>query len=175
MVNRNDAIGSDEWRNLPIEKQMAWKIPIEVMIDLPHLREDHNVMTASEFFVLQGLDLTREISNGRWDRDYYHIGVDHPSLFVIQNHAYDPREIARVDSWDPAAYHKKNYTWVTDEKAQKFDEQLILKSTEKEKSVLEWKDAKAAIERVMSPINDTQIEQALEASGWVILETFDGE
>lgn len=32
MVNRNDAVGSDEWRELPIEQQMAWRIPIEVRI-----------------------------------------------------------------------------------------------------------------------------------------------
>lgn len=30
MVNRGDAIGWGEWRNLPIEKQMGWRIPIEV-------------------------------------------------------------------------------------------------------------------------------------------------
>ena len=28
MVNRGDAVGSDQWRDLPIEKQMAFRLPI---------------------------------------------------------------------------------------------------------------------------------------------------
>lgn len=30
MVNRGDALESDEWRHEPYEKQWAWLIPIEV-------------------------------------------------------------------------------------------------------------------------------------------------
>ena len=47
MVNRGDAVGSDDWRVLPIEKQMAFRIPISIMIDLPHLRAHHPVVTVS--------------------------------------------------------------------------------------------------------------------------------
>jgi hypothetical protein len=175
MVNRNDAIGTNEWQNIPIEKQMAWRIPIEVMIDIPHLRQKHNVITLSEYFILQGLDIRRETSNGHWDRDYYHNGIDHPTLFVLENHAYDPKEIARVDSWDPTAYQIRNITSVSKEMAVKCDEQLIARSAQKDKAVLSWQDASQAINHAIGQANETQVELALEAAGWVVLQTFEGQ
>ena len=38
MVNKADAIGWDEWRELPYEQQMAFRIPISLVLDLPRLR-----------------------------------------------------------------------------------------------------------------------------------------
>lgn len=176
MMNRNDAIGSDEWRNLPLEKQMVWKIPIEVMLDLPHLRKKHNVITLSEYFLLQDLDPRREISNGRWDREYYHHGIDHPTLFVIPNHVYDPDDIARVDNWIPADYAKPNVTSITQVKAVTCDTKLITKAAEKKKAVISWDDAKGALRQAgISTQDDALVTEALEGAGWVILHTFDGE
>ena len=174
-VNRNDATGLDAWRHLPMEKQMAWRIPIEVMIDIPHLRQRHNVIIMSEYLILQGLDITRETSHGQWDRDYYHSGIDHPTLFVLQNNTYEPKEMARVDSWDPAAYQRRITTSVSREMAVKCDEKLIAKSAEKEKAVLSWEDASEAIKYVMGQANETEVELALEAADWIILHTFDGQ
>jgi len=56
MVNRGDAVGSDDWRELPIEQQMAFRIPISTMINLPHLRAHQPVITVSEYLRLHGLD-----------------------------------------------------------------------------------------------------------------------
>jgi hypothetical protein len=176
MVNRNDATGEDTWRYLPIEKQMAWRIPIEVMLDIPRLRRRHNTITTSEYLILQGLDITRENSAGHWDPEYYHKGIDHPTLFVLQNDAYDPREkIARVDSWDPAAYKTREINSVSREMAVKCDEKLIAKSTQRKRVVLSWKDASDVINHAMGHANETEVELALEAAGWVVLYTFDGQ
>jgi hypothetical protein len=54
MVNKGDAIGWGEWRDLPIEQQMGFRIPIAVMLDIPHLRKTHNVITIAEYLRLQG-------------------------------------------------------------------------------------------------------------------------
>lgn len=37
MVNRGDAIGWGEWRGLPIEKQMGWRVPVGVCISRSRL------------------------------------------------------------------------------------------------------------------------------------------
>src|SRR5882762_4686690 len=36
MVNKGDAVGWDEWRDMPIEKQMGFRIPISVMVNITH-------------------------------------------------------------------------------------------------------------------------------------------
>jgi hypothetical protein len=175
MVNRNDATGVDAWRDRPPEKQMAWKIPIEVMMDIPHVRQKHKFITTSEYLTLQGLDITREASTGHWDRDYYHNGVDHPSLFVLQRNAWDPKEIARVDSWDPAVHQSTITTSVSREMAVKCDEKLTAKSNERGQALLSWEEASEAINQVMGRASENKVELALKAAGWVILHTFAGQ
>lgn len=118
MVNRGDAVHTDEWRNIPLNLQMGWKIPLEIMLDIPHLRSQdptsstpkfrHNVLLTSEFLALQGLNVSRIKMDGSWDREYYHSGVDfenwgthhdHPlELGVLGNDEYDPRGVVRVDT-----------------------------------------------------------------------------
>ena len=78
MVNRGDAVGKDEWRKLPIEKQMAFRIPISLMIDLPHLRAHHPVITVSEYLRFHGQDPESESSRGSWERELYH---SHSNVF----------------------------------------------------------------------------------------------
>ncbi|KAI0308457.1 hypothetical protein OF83DRAFT_1180803, partial [Amylostereum chailletii] len=41
MVNKGDAIGWEEWRTLPIEQQMGWRLPMSLMLNLTHIREKH--------------------------------------------------------------------------------------------------------------------------------------
>ena len=98
MVNRGDAVGLDDWRELPIEQQMAFRIPISIMIDLPHLRAHHPVITVSEYLRLHGLDPEAESSRRSWERELYHSHPNvfesnktkMPSLFVIENQWYEP-------------------------------------------------------------------------------------
>jgi hypothetical protein len=104
MINKNDAIHSDQWRNLPMDDQMAWYIPLEIMIDIPSLRSKQPVILLSEYLLLQGLDLDRETTNGGWDRSYYHSGLDQPDLYIIPNRKFDPEGIVRVDSYVPKTH-----------------------------------------------------------------------
>jgi len=88
-----DAVGLDEWRELPVEQQTAFRIPISIIIDLPHLRAHHPVITVSEYLRLHGQDPEAESSQGSWQTELYHSHpnvfgsnkIKMPSLFVIEN------------------------------------------------------------------------------------------
>ncbi|KAG8712048.1 hypothetical protein FRC08_015090 [Ceratobasidium sp. 394] len=94
MVNRGDAIGWGEWRNLPIEKQMGWRVPVGVMLDLNHLRKTHSVVTVAEYLQLNGMSPSTEWSNGAWHRENYQNGGK-LSIHVIPNNEYDPAPMLR--------------------------------------------------------------------------------
>lgn len=64
MLNKGDAIGSNEWRELPIEQQMGFRIPISVMVNMTHLRNRQPVITVSEYLRLHGQNSEIESSNG---------------------------------------------------------------------------------------------------------------
>ncbi|KAH9980625.1 hypothetical protein BJV74DRAFT_879288 [Russula compacta] len=105
MVNKTEALSSNEWIGLPIEQQMGFRIPISVMLDLGHLRVRYPVITASDYLRLHGQDPENESSKGSWLRESYHThgnvlelnGTKTPSLFVIENDWYDPTGTNRVD------------------------------------------------------------------------------
>ena len=42
-LHHGEEIGLGDFHFLPEDKQQAWKLPIELMIDLPHLRTLHPV------------------------------------------------------------------------------------------------------------------------------------
>lgn len=103
MVNKNDAIGWDEWRKLPIEQQMSWKIPMTTMFNVTHLRLTHPVILMSDYLRLHNLSANTEWSNGAWLRTTYHEHANifppnrKPNLHVIENEWYDPSGVVRVD------------------------------------------------------------------------------
>ncbi|KAF9239248.1 hypothetical protein BU15DRAFT_46824 [Melanogaster broomeanus] len=101
MVNRGDATYSDEWRNLPIEQQMAWRISISLMFNLTHLQQSHAVITTSDYLRLHNISADLESSDGHWDTETYHVnnalGSQEPSLHAIENWWYDPDDFVRVD------------------------------------------------------------------------------
>ncbi|KAF8321692.1 hypothetical protein DL93DRAFT_2051444, partial [Clavulina sp. PMI_390] len=100
MVNRGDALGSNEWRQRPQREQLGWKIPIELMIDLERARQYHPVITTREFLEIHGVDPVVEDSRGQWNNITYHnttAPLTSPTLFVLLNGQYDPRGTTRVD------------------------------------------------------------------------------
>lgn len=117
MVNRGDAVGKDEWRELPIEQQMAFRIPISVMLDLPHLRARHPVITVAEYLRLHGQDPESESSQGSWQRESYHThpnvfqsnSTKTPSLFVVHNYWYIHKGIIRADYIPQAMKERGNW------------------------------------------------------------------
>ena len=199
MVNKNDAVGSNEWRELPIEQQMGFRIPISVMVNITHLRSRHPVVTASEYLRLHGQDPEIESSSGFWPRQLYHSHPNvfetnktkTPSLFVIENHWYDPAGINRVDYIPEAMTIRGNLErhsgpenfdgsteyWPPVEPTE-LSSQLAAALPEN-RFVMEWSDAKNVL---MSSglVNEVQlnddkfVEEVLNAQGWEVLHTFQG-
>jgi hypothetical protein len=200
MVNKNDAIGWQEWRNLPYEQQMGFRIPISVMIDLPRLRARHPVITASEYLRLHGQDPESESSSGYWDRDSY---ISHPYVFesnktktptqfVIENHWYDPQGTNRVNyipqsmknrgKWErhpgPEIGPTAGY-WPDEEPTEISIHLTSLLPEDKSKSLISWDTAKTALNE-SQPLglgvdldNDKVVEQILNDNGWEVLHTFE--
>ena len=54
MVNMGDAIHSEDWRGLPIEEQMGFRIPISIVVNMTNLRHRQPIITASEYLRLHG-------------------------------------------------------------------------------------------------------------------------
>lgn len=115
MVNKNDAIGWDEWRNLPIEQQMTWKIPITTMFNVTHLRLTHSVILLSDYLRLHNISTDQEGSNGAWLHETYHqqpniFSGRKPTLNVIKNQWFDPEDILRVDVLPEGMKTRGNWT-----------------------------------------------------------------
>ncbi len=190
MVNKGDAIGWGEWRDLPIEQQMGFRIPIAVMLDIPHLRKTHNVITIAEYlrlqgsfginqhdaprkgstFFLLGQDVSKEWSNGSWHRDDY---AESPTAgrkltyHVVANNEYDPADILRIDSRAAFGHVSQSPSTTGDSKVRS-----NLTKKMKGKTILEWEDVKNALSA--SRQTDEEIEDLLAKNGWAVLHTFAG-
>ncbi len=196
MVNRGDAVGVDDWRELPIEQQMAFRIPISVMVDLPHLRSRHPVITVSEYLRLHGLDPEIESSRGNWQKELYQSHpsafesnkTKTPSLFVIENQWYEPSGYNRVDyipqamkergNWEPYPPSQRQEMggyWPSSEPTE-ISKRLsdVLRDFP---AVLDWDTAKPILrssefESEVDLDNDKAVEDLLNANGWEVLYTF---
>ena len=174
MVNRGDALGSGEWRSLPMEEQMAFRIPISIMLDLPRLRSRYPVITVSEYLRLHGQTPEIESTDGVWPRESYHTHPNvfesnrakTPSLFVIENHLYDPEGTTLVD-------------YIPDEMKRRWDltpEEEPTEISNRLRSVgVDWEPAKARLSGLMPEVDlddDVVFEDILNANGWEVLYTF---
>ncbi len=195
MVNRGDAVGSDEWRGLPIEKQMAFRIPISIMIDLPRLRARHPVITVSEYLRLHGLDPEIESSRGHWERESYHarpnvFGSKTPSLFVIKNQWYHPSGSARVDYIPQEMKERGNWERYSPSQSQETggywpfvvptNVSNRLANESDSSHILDWDAAKrvllsSELEPGVDLDDDKVVEDVLNANGWEVLYTFFSE
>ena len=200
MVNRGDAVGSDQWRDLPIEKQMAFRLPISVMIDLSHLRAQYPVITVSEYLRLHGIDPEVEFeSHGSWLRDTYHTNPNifesnktkTPSLFVIENHWYEPWGSVLVDyipqamkergNWVPYSLSQSQETggywrFAVPTNISKGLANSIVKD-EWDPDIMDWDAAKEfLLSSKLGPEvdldDDKAVEDFLNANGWEVLYTF---
>lgn len=168
MVNRGDALGSNEWRELPVEEQMGWVIPINLMMNITHLRETHPVITVSDYLRLHGVDPTAEASNGQWQRDRYHASDvknvftgKTPELYIIQNEWYDEGEIVRVDK-------------ISDEiKARMREDEAhgalhALAGDLPQNVALDWNRT----QEILNIWDDHELEKIMVEHGWEVLHTF---
>ena len=194
MVNRGDAIGWEEWRELPIEQQMGFRIPISVIVNMTNLRNRQPVITASEYLRLHGQDPESESSSGFWPRQSYHTHPNvfetnktkTPSLFMIENHWYDPEGTTRVDyipeamkmrgnlddHAGPDSYDGSAEYWPTVEPTELSRDMLLRGSS------LDWNTAKDVLVNSPGLIGDVNldddevVEELLNAHGWEVLHTF---
>jgi hypothetical protein len=195
MVNKGEAIGSEEWRELPIEEQMGFRIPISVIVNMTHLRNRQPVITASEYLRLHGQDPESESSSGFWPRQSYHADptvfetkkTKAPSLFVIENHWYEPTGTTRVD-YIPEAMKRRgalephpgtyNYDSSTEYWPPLEPTELSLSLEQaKFKRFIAWPTAKDLVKSSGQGVDvnlddDGVIEEILNAHGWEVLHTF---
>lgn len=195
MINRNDAIGIDEWKDLPLTEQMGWRVPMTEMLNITRLRKYQPVVLVEEFLRLHNLSASTEQNNGAWDRFVYHTGTylfgeypgRHPALFVIENNWLDPGEVHRVDKipahlknsehWDPEGGNR--------DKAQvggwkDLDVSPIAAklgaAIRDGKRLLEWKTAKWTLaddlQAVDPTMSDAALKTMLEDNGWHLMYTF---
>ena len=207
MVNRGDAVNSDEWRELPIEQQMGFRIPISAVVNMTNLRNRQPVITVSEYLRIHGQDPERESSNGSWFRERYHTRPNvfeadktkTPSLFIIENHWYDPTGTTRVDFIPEAMKRRGNLNrqpgpdnhnasaeyWPTvepTELSKDLAESMLSRGSspgwDTIKNVLDWDTAKNVLmtsSNVIEDVNlddDDVVEELLSAHGWEVLHTF---
>ncbi|KZT51862.1 hypothetical protein CALCODRAFT_442453 [Calocera cornea HHB12733] len=172
MVNRGDAIGWDEWRAWPIEKQMGWKIPIGMMIDLSHLRETHAVVTMGEYLKLHNLSPDIEQGNGQWSDNTYHM----PSR-AIPNSWWDPPDVIRVDQQRPPFALDESdaasaRAWEVREQVKEKVEGIIAGS---QTNVVDWLPVQKALQGMQLDANDDEsTELFLRAAGFEVLHTYEG-
>ena len=182
MVNKGDAMGLEEWRGLPIEQQMGFRIPISVMMDLPRLRERAPVITAKDYLRLHGQDPKIESANGQWPRELYHSQANvfesnrtkTPSLFVIENRWYDPHGTVRVDYIPPEMKEREN--------SQSGKEPTEISNLLRRKMgfgspATDWDPAKSVLrDSGLDPEvdldDDGVVERILNDNGWEVLHTF---
>ncbi|KAK0225511.1 hypothetical protein IW262DRAFT_1266724 [Armillaria fumosa] len=166
-VNRGDVLGSDEWRELPIEEQMGWVLPINLMINITHLRESHPVITVSDYLRLHGINPTAEASNGQWQRDRYHASDvknvftgKTPELYVIQNEWYD-QEIIRVDKIPEEIKARK-------QKDEAHGVHMTFEGDLPENVALDWDRT----QEILNIWDDRELEKVMVERGWEVLHTF---
>ncbi|KAF8266934.1 hypothetical protein EI94DRAFT_1731800 [Lactarius quietus] len=202
MVNKGDAVDSEEWRELPIEEQMGFRIPISVIVNMTNLRIQQPVITASEYLRLHGQDPESESSSGFWPREWYHTHTNVfetnktkiPSLFLIENHwyapLYGPEGTTRVDYIPEAMKRRGNLErhpgpdyydgtaeyWPTVEATELSG--VLYEAMLERGSSLEWDNAKEVLVNCSDLIGDVNldddevVEELLNAHGWEVLHTF---
>ncbi|KAF8560342.1 hypothetical protein OG21DRAFT_55341 [Imleria badia] len=164
MLNKGDAVGWNNWRDLPFEQQMGWQIPISMMINITQLRRFQPAVTTMEYLQYAGLPLSLETASGYWNRTGYHQSLDpfisrgngtagKPTLFVIENAWYDPEGVTRVDMVPDAV--KGRGGWIAGnmstvqashwESRDNDTTQLLLKSLLLDKNVVDWDEARSAV------------------------------
>jgi hypothetical protein len=198
MVNKGDAVHSEEWRGLPIKEQIGFRIPISIVVNITNLRNRQPV-TVSEYLRLHGQNPEIKSSSGFWPRHLYHTHTNifeatTPSLFIIENHWYSPAGTNRVD-YIPEAMKRRgklnghpgpdNHQGSAEcwpnveptELSRDLAETMLSRG-----SSLDWDTVKNVLKNVLvtssdliGDVNlddDEVVEELLNAHGWEVLRTF---
>ncbi|KAF8266933.1 hypothetical protein EI94DRAFT_1830358, partial [Lactarius quietus] len=165
---------------------------------MTNLRNQQPVITASEYLRLHCQDPESESSSGFWPRHSYHTHPNvfeanktkTPSLFLIENHWYDPQGATRVD-YIPEAMKRRgnlerhpgpdNYDgnaeyWPTLEPSELSG--VLYEAMLEHGYSLEWDTAKEVLVNCSDLIGDVNldddevVEELLNAHDWEVLHTF---
>ncbi|KIJ45168.1 hypothetical protein M422DRAFT_207427 [Sphaerobolus stellatus SS14] len=162
-VDREEVIGWDGWNGANIST-LAWQLPIQLMLDLPHLRSHYPVILTSEFFEIHGLDPLYESLAGDWNRGNLEEDT-FPPIHVIPNSQYDSDKTIRVDTTKGLPVLK-----TIDPQVEK-----VLRGAIGDRKTLTWDDAVDALESHGFNIDsDQEAERLFHAGGWVATYSFMG-
>lgn len=152
-----------DFKYLSDAEQVAWRLPISVMLDLPRIRRAHSVITVSEYLRLQQLDPKLELGNGSWSATLYHGGPAQPTLRSITNPGWDSGFV-RVD---------RDYD-LPKEASGPVDK--ALREQLSEQGVVGFEHAQSILrdQAHMQWQNATEFEQLLHDAGWGTLYSFRG-
>jgi len=190
-----DAVLDDEWRKLPIAEQMAWRIPISIMLNMTLLRKTQPVITISEYLRLHNMSEETEASHGHWERHQYHLKpyiFDNtgktPTLHVIENEWYDPWSINRIDmipedmkgrgGWSTEAgdvLRDQSGGWTNISRTSAY---MALEAALPERPrVLAWDRAREVLHQnghIWDEQTDKGFDTFLNENGWEVLYTYEG-
>ncbi|CEL57748.1 hypothetical protein RSOLAG1IB_02492 [Rhizoctonia solani AG-1 IB] len=161
MVNRGDAIGWGEWRNLPMEKQMGWRVPIGLILDINYLRKAHPVVTIAEYLQLNGMPPSIEWSNGAWHREMYQNNGE-MSIHEIPNNEYDPEPMVRVEMLPSHPPGNENTLF----------SKILFAALGNKRTVMDLDEAAGILRGHVEFSGDSQLEDILRENGWEVLHTY---
>lgn len=169
MVNKGDVLGSNEWRGLPIDQQMAWILPINLMINITHLRQSQPVITVSDYLRLHDHDSDSEAPDGQWQRVSYHMTENVltgkiPELYVIENEWFDPSGTVRVDEMIPRTDEEAYASDIEEGEIYRILKDALLD----DQVVMDWNDA----QELLSISSDEDMERVIVDNGWEVVHTF---
>ncbi|KAG8918191.1 hypothetical protein FRC02_002550 [Tulasnella sp. 418] len=144
---------------------MGWKIPLEIMLDIPHLRKYHKVILLKDWLKIHGLDPAIEMGrNGDWWPKLYSKTDPPTPIHMIPNNQYDPEGIVRVDDMSKLSHVSTDISSTI---------HLTLINALGDRLVLDWEEAKRAL-NVSVDIADEGFEHMLAQHGWATTYTFHG-
>ncbi|KAI0034661.1 hypothetical protein K488DRAFT_77072 [Vararia minispora EC-137] len=196
MVNKGKAMNDDRRDGGPPEQQMAWRIPLPMMLNITRMRESHPVILISDYLRLHNLSAELETGDGSWDRERYHANtnlhnMDEPrgsSLFVVENDQYDLNGIVRVDYLpdDMRARGKWSTVNVTGDNtargrwamAERNDISSRLSMDIRHSGTVIWNRALRRLKQSMAKDlfdleSDAGVVEALHHAGWEVVYTFE--
>lgn len=195
MVNKNEAMDTGAWSDLPYEEQLGYRVPLPLMINITSMRAVHPVILVSDYLHFHDLPANVELGNGKWDRELYHVnppirdssnGV--PDLYVVKNEWYD-EGIYRVDrlaedaksrgGWTPGAATANGAGGHWETRPESAVSRRLRESFDSWGNLLPWKDAVETLRSTAAADSfdlnkDKGVIAALHAYGWEVLYTFLG-
>ncbi|GJJ13798.1 hypothetical protein Clacol_008055 [Clathrus columnatus] len=166
LVDRQGSVGV-----APVGDNKAWKVPIEIMLDLPRLRSYYPVILTAEFMRLHGIDQSNELLTGHWNRDI-HQHENMASFHAIPNPQFDD-DVFRVDTVFPFLSNLSR----TDDLTEK-DTQIdagFREAAGEGKKHLSWDNAVHILRSNGHYIDDdATAEMLMNHGGWVVTYTYEG-